>query len=88
MVLEQSNDQTLIDYNYSIEMVMSSDSSNKIGEPLLMLELTLKLNQDGQGRDYSGRTMQRVILELNMDETRDFMDKLKQISNEVVGLSQ
>ena len=30
MVLQMSNDKVLLDYNYSIEMVMSSDSSSKI----------------------------------------------------------
>ena len=44
MILDASSDKVLVDYNYSIEMVMSSDSAAKVAQPLMVLELNLKVN--------------------------------------------
>ena len=41
LVLKGTNDKYLIDYNYNIEFVMSSSSSQKVASPLLVLELLL-----------------------------------------------
>ena len=42
----------------------------------MTLELMLKVNQDESGAVHSGKTIQRVLLELNLDETRDFVNSL------------
>ena len=57
MVLELTNDKILLDYNYSVEMVMSSNTSMKVMTPILMLELFLKVNEDSNGWNYSGRSI-------------------------------
>ena len=41
-----------------------------------MLELILQVNADEGGINHSGKTLQRVILEMNMDESRDFLEKI------------
>ena len=43
-MLEQSADKSLIDYNYNVELVMSSSSSQSVMQPLLVVELHLKVN--------------------------------------------
>ena len=43
-ILEQSADKTLIDYNYNVELVLSSSSSQSVMQPLLVVELYLKVN--------------------------------------------
>ena len=48
IVLESSSDKFLIDYNYNIEFVMSSSSAAKIGQPIMVLELFLRVNEDEQ----------------------------------------
>ena len=69
-VLEQSSDKFLIDYNYNIEFVISSSSASKIGQPLMVLELFLRVNQDENRVTHSGKSIQRVVLELNKEEAR------------------
>lgn len=41
LVFRQSVDSYLLDYNYNIETVVSSDSYSKLNEQLLVLELML-----------------------------------------------
>jgi hypothetical protein len=41
LCFRKASDSFLLDYNYNIETVMSSDSFLKINEPLLVLELFL-----------------------------------------------
>ena len=48
-VLERTADKTLIDYNFNVELVMSSSSSQKVNSPLMTVELLLKVNQDELG---------------------------------------
>ena len=42
MVFSEATDSVLLDYNYSIETVLASDSFNKVNEVLLNLELILR----------------------------------------------
>ena len=44
--IQSANDKYLIDYNYNVEMIMSSSSSQNAAIPLLVLELQLLVNQD------------------------------------------
>ena len=44
MILDQTADKILVDYNYNVEFVLSSSSSQKVAQPLLVLELILKVN--------------------------------------------
>ena len=41
LVFRQSVDSYLLDYNYNVESVVSSDSFSKLNEQLLVLELLL-----------------------------------------------
>jgi hypothetical protein len=55
----------LLDFNYNIETVLSSDSFLKVNEPLMVLELFLSAENNG---------IKRVVVELNIDEARAFVD--------------
>ena len=66
---------------------MSSSTSQKMGDPLLVLELKLKVNQDENGH-HNGKAIQRVIVEMDKEEARDFMGRLAKIEKEIVGFSQ
>ena len=87
LVLEASSDKMLVDYNYSIEWVVSSNSASQVAQPFMILELLLKVNEDERGQEYSGKTLQRVILELDKEETREFQNRLMAISKEISSLS-
>lgn len=65
LCFRRASDSYLLDYNYNIETVMSSDSFLKVNEPLLVLELFLS-SED--------QAIRRVVIELNLDETRHFVD--------------
>lgn len=59
---------------------MSSSSAAKIGQPLMVLELFLKVNEDDQtGVNHSGKTIQRVVIEMNKEEAREFAGRLQNI---------
>lgn len=79
IVFTQSTDSVLLDYNYNIETVLASDSFGKVNEPLLTLELILK-----QGDN----SLRRVYLEFNVEEARDFVERLRSIEKEVLQASQ
>ena len=49
LVFRQSVDSYLLDYNYNIETVISSDSFSKQNEQLLVLELMLAQNDANEG---------------------------------------
>lgn len=70
LVFRKASDSYLLDFNYNIETVMSSDSFLKVNEPLLLLELFLSAENSG---------IKRVVVELNIDEARAFVDQLKAI---------
>ena len=81
MIMDQTADKVLVDYNYNVEFVMSSSSSQRVAQPLLVLELILKVNQDEykQINSAAGKTLQRVIIEMNQQEAADFVAKLNKI---------
>lgn len=67
---------------------MSSSSAAKIGQPMMVLELFLKVNEDDQtGINHSGNSVQRVVVEMNKEEAREFAAKLQGIQKEIVALS-
>ena len=82
LVFRESVDSFLLDYNYNVETVISSDMFNKQQEQLLVLELFLAQNDDGDQRK-----VRRVVVELNLEEARAFVSKLKDIEREVVAAS-
>jgi hypothetical protein len=55
---------------------LASDSFSKVNEQILNLELILKCGAEH---------IKRVTIELNIDETADFVGKLKQIEKELLG---
>ena len=42
LIFRKSSDAYLLDYNYNIEMCLSSDSFMKVNDPMLILELLLQ----------------------------------------------
>ena len=69
MVFRQGAETVLLDYNYNIETVLASDSFSKVNECILTLELILKHQENGEGEE----KLRRVVLELNKDETVNFV---------------
>ena len=45
-------------------------------QPLLVVELFLRVNQDDVGESHSGKTIQRVLLEFDLHEAQDFIQSL------------
>ena len=87
MILNDSSDKVLIDYNYNIELVMSSSSSQNVATPLLILELFLRVNHDEQsGENHGGKSIQRVLIEMDKEEARDFTQRLQEIEKEIVSI--
>tara|TARA_B110000285_G_scaffold188478_1_gene214684 strand:- start:66 stop:350 length:285 start_codon:yes stop_codon:yes gene_type:complete len=88
LVLSTCSDKHLIDYNFNIEMVMSSSTSFKMGGgfPLMILELKLGVNRDENG-NHNGKAIQRVVVELDREEARDFMSRLSKIEQEIIQLN-
>ena len=65
LVFRKASDSYLLDYNFNIETVMSSDSFLKVNEPLMVLELFVSADSNGH---------RRIVLELSIDEARAFVD--------------
>ena len=87
LVFRASVDSYLLDYNYNIETVISSDSYSKQNEQLLVLELFLA--QNGNSEEAGGQQMvRRVIVEMDVEEARAFVAKLRDIEREVLQASQ
>lgn len=81
LVFRQSVDSYLLDYNYNVETVISSDSYSKQNEQLLVLELFLAQNsEDANGE----QQIRRVIVEMDVEEARHFVSQLKNIEKEVL----
>lgn len=78
LVFRQSVDSYLLDYNYNIETVISSDSFSKQNEHLLVLELFLAQNESNEEK------IRRVVVEMNVDEARYFVSQLKGMEKEVL----
>ena len=77
LVLHQALDKHLVDYNYNVELCLSSDSMQRVNESILVLEMFLR------GSD--GKEVERVILEMNASEAKAFVSKIKEIEKEVLG---
>ncbi len=67
-----------MDYNYNVELCLSSDTMIKVNEPMLILELFLR------GSD--GKELERVIIEMNKVEAKAFVSKLREIEKVSHGL--
>ena len=68
--LEQHTKKALLDFNYSVKVLMSSDTSSVVKIPIVQLELFIK--------DVNN-FVERVVLEFNKDELKSFIDQLNQI---------
>jgi len=79
LVLRQSEDKHLVDYNYNIEYVVASGQHHSVGNYIMVLELFLR------GSD--GKEIERVVLEMNRDEAKAFVGRLDQIEKELVSSS-
>ena len=66
LVFTQSTDKTLIDYNFNVETIVSSDSFARVNEQLLNIELVLKCHDQ----------LERVTIEMNLTEASDFLQRL------------
>ena len=86
LVFRQSVDSYLLDYNYNVETVISSDNYSKLNEHLLVLELLLAQNSAAEGS--SGETVRRVVVEMNVEEARAFVAKLRDVERELLMASQ
>ena len=53
----------------------------------MVLELFLQVNQDESGKNMGSKVIQRVIVEFDKDEMRDFVEKLESMEKEVIALS-
>ena len=71
LVFQNAVDRHLVDYNYNVELCLSSDTMLKVNEPILILELFLR------GAD--GKELERVIIEMNKVEAKAFVSKLREI---------
>ena len=68
----------MLDYNFNIETIIASDSCIKVNEQILNLELLLR---------YGDSEVRRVNIEMNLEETTEFVNNLKQIQTELVSAS-
>ena len=71
LVFQSAVDRHLVDYNYNVELCLSSGTMIKVNEPMLILELFLR------GSD--GKELERVIIEMNKVEAKAFVSKLREI---------
>ena len=71
LVFQSAVDRHLVDYNYNVELCLSSDTMLKVNEPMLVLELFL--------RGCDGKELERVIIEMNKVEAKAFVSKLREI---------
>ena len=68
----------MLDYNFNIETIIASDSCIKVNEQILNLELLLRCGDS---------EVRRVNIEMNLEETTEFVNNLKQIQTELVSAS-
>jgi len=64
------NKKTLIDFNYSVKIIMSTDTSAIIKMPIVQLELFIKDNNE---------IIEKIILEMNKEELKNFIEQLVHI---------
>ena len=75
-----------MDYNYNVETTLSSENFMKVNEVMLVLELFLSVNES---ESTSGeQNIKRVIIEMDLEEARTFITKLKGIEKEILAASQ
>lgn len=86
LVFRQSVDSYLLDYNYNVETVISSDTYSKLNEHLLVLELLLAQNNCAESG--GGESVRRVVIEMNVEEARAFVAKLRDVERELLMASQ
>ena len=86
LVFRQSVDSYLLDYNYNVETVISSDTYSKLNEHLLVLELLLAQNNCAESG--VGESVRRVVIEMNVEEARAFVAKLRDVERELLMASQ
>ena len=77
-VFTQTTDQVLLDYNFNVETVISSDSYSKVNEQLLHLELVLQCEDK----------LRRVTIEMNAAEAERFLQNLEAIEGELLVASK
>ena len=68
----------LLDYNFNIETIISSDSFYRVNEQLLILELLLQ-NED---------KLRRVTIEMNPAEAERFLQNIEAIEGELLVASK
>ena len=83
LIFRTSVDSYLQDYNYNVETVISSDNFSKQNEQLLILELFLSQNDANEGQ-----MVRRVQIEMDVEEARAFVAKLRDMEREVLQASQ
>mmetsp|Transcript_44583 Transcript_44583/g.32681 ORF Transcript_44583/g.32681 Transcript_44583/m.32681 type:complete len:139 (-) Transcript_44583:31-447(-) len=76
LVLRSSGERHLVDYNYNVELCVASDSFSKVNEPCLVLELFLR---GGDGKD-----LERIVIDMGLEEAAAFVSNLKDIERELV----
>ena len=86
LVFRQSVDSYLLDYNYNVETVISSDTYSKLNEHLLVLELLLAQNNCAESG--VGESVRIVVIEMNVEEARAFVAKLRDVERELLMASQ
>ena len=64
----RSEEKWLIDYNFTVEKVVSSSSFNKMNEWIVMLELYIKDQKSG--------LIEKVMVEMKRDELAAFVGSL------------
>lgn len=80
LIFQTSVDKHLVDYNYNVELCLASDTMMRVNESMLVLELFLR------GSD--GKDIERVVVEMNKQEAKAFVGRLKEIEKEVLGSAQ
>ena len=71
----RSEERYLIDFNYTIEKVISSSTFGKMNEWIMMLELYLKDNKSGE--------IEKVMVEMKRDELAAFVTQLSKFHEEL-----
>ena len=63
--------RSLVNFNYSVKVILGSDTTSSVKVPIVQLELFIKDN---------GSTIERVVLEFNKEELTTFIEQLTQIA--------
>ncbi len=63
--------RSLVDFNYSVKVILCSDTTSLVKVPIVQLELFIK---------DAGNSVERVVLELNKEELATFIEQLTHIA--------